>query len=429
MPEPVLIDEIPTYLAAQRWYGGDTAPKAVEVVRERRLLDERLTWMLVDADGDTYQLVLASVPADEQPDYLHGQDAHIVGLVDGDLWFDAALDTALMIDLLTDITAGAEKPLRVRPMGVEQSNTSLVFDERLVLKLFRRLHDGSNPDIEITGALVEAGFDHVARPISVWRDDPYDLAVVQDFLAGATEGWALALTSLRDLYGSDSADPSVQGGDFAAEATRLGRITADLHLSMAQAFGSSPAPTGDWAQAMRAQLGRLASDEPWFEAATEVFDGFAAADPGRAVRTHGDFHLAQVLRTDSGWYILDFEGEPARPVEDRRRPSSPLKDVAGMLRSLHYASEIALHEREEDEMAALGARAEAWERRNREAFLSGYLAADGITELLPPGDEGIAVALRAWELDKAIYELGYERSYRPDWARIPLSAIERLLAG
>ena len=147
-----------------------------------------------------------------------------------------------------------------------------------------------------------------------------------------------------------------------------------------------------------------------------------------AIRVHGDYHLGQVLRTDAGWFVLDFEGEPARPLEERRQPSSPLKDVAGMLRSFDYAAAVALRERPEEARAAHQQQALAWEERNRQAFLKGYFATDGVAELLP-GDTGdVLAALTAWVLDKAVYELGYEIAHRPDWAVIPEAAITRLVS-
>jgi maltokinase len=138
---------------------------------------------------------------------------------------------------------------------------------------------------------------------------------------------------------------------------------------------------------------------------------------------HGDYHLGQVLRTDAGWYVLDFEGEPARPLEERRRPTSALKDVAGMLRSFHYASAVARTERDAEELDELAA---AWEERNREAFLRGYLRAAGPGGVLPPDPDCVGAVMAAFELEKAVYELGYERAYRPDWEAIPLAALRRL---
>jgi maltokinase len=149
------------------------------------------------------------------------------------------------------------------------------------------------------------------------------------------------------------------------------------------------------------------------------------ADPGPAIRVHGDYHLAQVLRTDAGWYVLDFEGEPARPLEERTRPSSPLKDVAGMLRSLSYAPAVALSYQEDaDDLRELG---RAWEARNRDCFLAGYFRRAVEKEPILPADPAVRSAvLAAFELDKALYEVAYERANRPDWLRIPMEAVGRL---
>ena len=153
------------------------------------------------------------------------------------------------------------------------------------------------------------------------------------------------------------------------------------------------------------------------------------SDPGPGIRVHGDYHLGQVMRTDSGWYVLDFEGEPARSMEERVAFVSPLKDVTGMFRSFQYAAHFVLLEREDEHSEHLQRLAAAWESHNRNTFLDGYLSTGGIDALLPEsGPERAAVTL-AFELDKALYELGYEQAYRPDWASIPASAIRRLMAG
>jgi trehalose synthase-fused probable maltokinase len=151
------------------------------------------------------------------------------------------------------------------------------------------------------------------------------------------------------------------------------------------------------------------------------------SDAGPAIRVHGDYHLGQVMWTDRGWYVLDFEGEPARPLEQRTELSSPLKDVTGMVRSFQYASRAALADRSGPEMSTLESVAAAWERRNRAAFIDAYRSTAGIHDLLPDGDDAWDAVLSAYEMDKALYEVDYERSYRPDWVAIPLGAIARLL--
>ncbi|MEO7837470.1 MAG: phosphotransferase [Acidimicrobiales bacterium] len=418
---------LPAYLGRQRWFAGDE-PSSVEVVASEPLGDT-LLWLLAQAGGALYQLVIGTRPADERPDFTHGHEPQILGVVDGQLAFDALLDPEYARAVLKCVLPDQETSL-VRPMGAEQSNSSLVFDEDVVLKVFRRLHRGPNPDVEVTTALAAAGFDHVAEPLGVWRRDDLDLAVAARYLAGGAEGWALAQTSLRDLYATGSDDPATCGGDFAAEATRLGTVTATMHLALAAQFGAAPGEAGAWAAALEAQLHRLAAGDADPAAATTFVDRLrAAGDAGPAIRVHGDYHLGQVMRTDTGWFVLDFEGEPVRPLSERRSPTSPMKDVGGMLRSFHYAAQAVLIERdalEHDELLSLGV---SWERRNQGAFLAGYFGTENIETLLPAGPDQRDLVLAAFELEKAVYEVFYERAYRPDWAHIPLGAISRLLQG
>jgi maltokinase len=278
-----------------------------------------------------------------------------------------------------------------------------------------------------------------------------DLAFLQRFLAGATDGWNIALTSLRELFAEhsigatpppgdalggvapplESADPAEARGDFAGEAERIGEVTAELHQAMARGFGTTKVTGADWAAAMEEQLDRVLAPGAGSRGDGALADGARRIisrlreipDPGPAIRVHGDYHLGQVLRTDAGWFVLDFEGEPARPLEERTRPSSPLKDVAGMLRSLSYAPAVALSYQEDD----LSSLARAWETRNRDSFMSGYLRKAVEREPILPTDPAVRSAvLAAFELDKALYEVAYERANRPDWARIPLEAVGRL---
>jgi maltokinase len=320
----------------------------------------------------------------------------------------------------------------VRSMGAEQSNTSLVFDDRVIVKVFRGLVDGPQPDVEVPAKLVSVGFAHVPRPLAAWGRGGDDLALAQEFLVGGLEGWAAALTSLRDLYGSGLKDPAEVGGDFYAESGRLGQMTAEMHLALAAAYGVSldDGRVGEWADGMATALDDLRDEGPEIQAGARArIEALRrVADPGPAIRVHGDLHLGQVLRTDTGWYVLDFEGEPARSREARVRSTSPYKDVTGMLRSFQYAASAALRERAEDEDAdLLGELAAAWEVRNRGAFLEGYLGYGGIDELLPPDGDSRSAVMTAFELEKAVYELAYERSYRPEWIDIPRLAIRRLL--
>ena len=421
---------LPAYLGRQRWFAGEEPEKVV--VQEDEELMQGLHWLLVEADGARYQLVIGLRPADNPPEYLNGHEAGILGAVDGQLAFDATIDPEYAKALLARV-APDQEITHIRPMNVEQSNSSLVADDRLVLKLFRRLQHGPNPDVEVTEALAQAGFLHVAAPLATWSFEGSHLAVVQPYLSGGSEGWALALGSLRDLYAraeEGETDPAEAGGDFAAEACRLGQVTGRMHVALAEAFGTSPGDPEAWAEMARAQLARLQPGDVDAAAAASFIDRLTSlADAGAAIRVHGDYHLGQVLRTDAGWFVLDFEGEPARPLEERMLPSSPFKDVAGMVRSLHYATQVTLTEREPLQMEAVAGLDEAWERRNRDAFREGYLGVEGIDRLLPADDEARGVLVGAFELDKAVYEVLYERAHRPDWVEIPLHAIRRLLAG
>ena len=415
---------LPAHLGRQRWFSGPPPDSATVAVRED--LAEGLEWMLVDAGGARYQVVVGRRPAHAAPDFLHGHDHAVIGVVGDELVFDATLDPEYAKVLLARVAPGEEGAL-VRPMGAEQSNTSLVFDDRVVLKVFRRLHAGPNPDVEVTLGLAAQGFGSVAAPVGVWRREDVDLAVVTPYLAGGADGWALALTSLRDLYAGESEDPSAVGGDFAAEAGRLGEVTAGMHLALAGAFGAGSGDPAAWADLVEVQMARLEDGDVDPVAGKEFVERLRAVRmPGSAIRVHGDYHLGQVMRTDSGWFVLDFEGEPVRPLAERQVPSSPLKDVGGMLRSLQYAAAVALSERDAHEHGGLRARAEAWEQRNRTSFLRGYLGTDGVGELLPAGADRDAV-LAAFELDKAVYEVLYERAHRPEWVEIPLGAVRRLL--
>ena len=418
---------LPAYLGRQRWFSGEQ-PETVEVEVSAWLVD-RLRWLVVDADGSRYQLVVGLGPADDPPEFLQGHDAEVLGAVDGCVAFDAVLDPELARELLSRVSPG-EDARHVRPLAAEQSNSSLIFDDRLFLKLFRRLHTGPNPDVEVTTALAAVGFAHVAEPLGVWRHDDMDLAVCEPYLAGGAEGWALALTSLRDLYASGCADPSQVGGDFFPEAQRLGQVTAAMHLALAEAFEAQPGDADAWCDIVEAQLSRLQPDDLDAAAAKDFVARMrSVGDAGASVRVHGDYHLGQVMRTDTGWFVLDFEGEPARSLDERRLPSSPYKDVSGMLRSLQYAAHVALLECDEAERDNLMTAGTAWEARNREAFLGGYLGTEGIDALLPAGDADREALLAAFELDKAVYEVLYERAHRPDWLDIPRAAVRRLLDG
>lgn len=355
-------------------------------------------------------------------------------------------------------------PQSIRPLGREQSNSSMVRAEREVLKVFRRLTEGLSPEIEMTEALAERGFTHVPAPLSVmqYRREGHEdtlLAIVQPYLTGGTEGWALALTSLRDLLASAAAgdepegmaaDAAVlaQGSNFIPESERIGQVTARMHLALAgdglppplRPEPIAPATLRAWAEAMRGELDGLIERggeavQALLPVRPQLHRALLAitelADRGLAIRYHGDYHLGQLLRTNSGWTVLDFEGEPDRDIEARRARSSPLRDVAGMMRSLDYAAAVELRDWSEPakpDHPLLASRAEAWARLNREAFWRAYLAEVTGTPLLP-SEAAASVLLRAYQIQKAVYEVAYELGHRPDWVTIPLAFLLGAAAG
>jgi maltokinase len=390
-----------------------------------------------EARTDRYQLLVGFRP--ELPQRLR----HVaIGETEDGCAYDAVHDAEVTGVLLASIAGDTDLgALRFRHMpgteidtsprslvlGGEQSNTSLVFGDAYICKLFRKVIPGVNPELEVVSALAERGSPHIARPYG-WMEADVDgqnttLAFTQEFLPTASDGWALALTSVRDLYGclhGTAADDA--GGDFSAESHRLGMATAHLHKELASAFPTSTVEAPEvkrMAEGFRRRLEAAISEVPKLAehaaAAHEAFDRLV--DTGRPIvvqRVHGDYHLGQVMRTPSEWVVLDFEGEPGQPLSERRALDSPLRDVAGMLRSFDYAARHLLAGR--PDAASLEPRAAEWAARNRAAFIAGYSAGGGRIH----GDD--AVLLRALELSKAAYEVVYESRNRPTWLDIPLAA-------
>jgi len=445
---------LPAWLAAQRWFSTEAElPKSVKVVDRDDFggVHPHLLWTLIEVDGSAlYQLPLGLRPEAELGTVLEGHDAARIGVIDGPggrtVVYDGLVDGSICRALFDVVVDGAQAATAVRPIGAEQSNTSLVFDNRLILKVFRRLSRGANPDLEVTQALTDAGFPNIAPVVATWQRGDLDLAVCQPYLADGTEGWALALGSVRDLLradltasssttggpaspGSSRPAPGAAGGDFSDEARRLGEATAGLHLALATQFGVTPFDPSGLIGSLRSSAAALSLEQQdALGLLVERLERVPAGSTGACVRIHGDFHLGQTLRAAGGWYIFDFEGEPARPLADRVRPTSPVKDVAGMLRSFHYAAAVGLRELAPDQRPDLADQADAWEEHNREAFRSGYLGVVGIDALLPSEPEALKAVFDGFEVEKAIYELAYERAYRPDWVAIPMAAIERLLS-
>jgi trehalose synthase-fused probable maltokinase len=447
-------DALQEWIVAQRWFGSKSREVSqIDIAEAVPLRTDAplLVLALVEArfgEGthETYQVPLGLRPADE------GWSDRVIVEADGWTVYDALADAAQGRELLHRIrqgdrvpvedgalrfnwaasaAAGAAGSVEVRPVGVEQSNSSVVYGESLILKAFRRVEPGVNPELELLRFLSEREFPHIA-PLAGWyeiqgRQIDATLGILQEYLAGAHDGWELTLDglerdptglldSLRTLgevtgelhtaLGSEHSDPAFAPDEPSVESLAL--LTADVDEQIERLFVDLPesealAPLAGRGQDVRERLQML----------SHIGAG------GRVIRTHGDLHLGQTMLTDRGWVILDFEGEPARPLPERRLKRSPLRDVAGMLRSFSYA--------------AAGVRIlrgteppEDWEQRARETYLEGYRERVD-SALLPPGQQATDQLLAVFELEKAVYELRYELNNRPDWVGIPVAGIVRLL--
>lgn len=312
----------------------------------------------------------------------------------------------------------------------EQSNTSVIVDVTdgdgspapVIIKVFRRLAAGDNPDVVLQTALAGAGCDRVPSTIGAvaghWSVPGSDevvrghLAFAQEFLPNVEDAWRIALRSAES------------GADFTGEARALGAATARVHARLATALGTRPV-TAEGAAAlvdeMTTRLDAALDERPELDrhrdGAGAAYDAARRATWPPLQRIHGDYHLGQVLHSpERGWILVDFEGEPLRPLTDRQRPDSVLRDIAGMLRSIDYAGGSV-------ELERPGASTRDWVTAAQQAFLDGYADEGG----WDPRDRPALLA--AFELDKAMYEVVYETRHRPDWTGIPLAAIDRLATG
>jgi len=456
-PAPVAPSEqaLVEFVTAQRWYGS----KSREVVRAHivetvplETISPRCAVALVEVrfqpgTHETYQLPLAYRPAAE------GATEGAIDEVDGWTVLDglaepafarevvdamrsgrtlAGGDGTIELRLTGSFPAAGDPPSRVVLLGAEQSNSSLVLDDSLILKVYRRLEAGINPELELLRFLTLHDFPNIAalRGWYEYAGRPIDatLGLLQDYVPAGSDGWTFALDALES-------DPE----EFIAAARRLGEVTGAMHAVLASDT-TDPNFAVEEASAESLALLVASVDEEVERIFVDLPDDLEALAPiarrgdevrdqlrmlshagtlGRVIRHHGDLHLGQVLRRGDDWIMLDFEGEPARSLSERRQKRSPLRDVAGMLRSFAYAASAAPMLRDVEVPPD-------FEQRAREEFLTGYRATVD-SSLLPPSEQAIERLLSVFELEKAVYELRYELDNRPEWIGIPVAGIERLL--
>ncbi|MHA3701416.1 maltokinase N-terminal cap-like domain-containing protein [Jatrophihabitans sp. YIM 134969] len=476
-PAPQLADRFAEWIPRQRWFGGKGRPVTIGARRvgglvKGDLADERDSgaplgiWVAEILYGDDGSTDLYQVPVSAYGERIEPLDHALIGVIDREgspvFVYDGLHDKYVTGRWLAGIrlagTDGASSgPLHfdriVEPdavpvdstslvLGGEQSNTSLVYGDTAIMKVFRRLQPGINPDIEVHAALSKLGGSNIATLLgSVAADgvflteadggqgpdaEPTSLAMVQEFMTTATDGWELAKISVRDLLAEADLHADEAGGDFAGEAERLGAATAAVHAELAQAFGTAELTSEDLAargRDMAARLDVAVTVVPQLaQLEAGLREAFAALgslpEPVLGQRVHGDLHLGQCLRTARRWVVLDFEGEPAKNIASRRAYDSALRDVAGMLRSFDYVARHMIVDVGSTPQTEY--RSTEWAVRNRDAFCNGYSEVAGFD----PRDQ--AVLLRALEADKAVYEAVYEARNRPSWLGIPLASLGRI---
>jgi maltokinase len=516
--------QLAAFIEGARWFGGKGRDGVVTDVRRLGMVAEHGPRVVVDLAEVTYpdgDVEVYQVPLALYTDPQHRLDHAFVGWwEDPEVgWthaYDAVHDREAMAAYLRAFAYPPDGPLTFHrlpgepldpsahstPFTGEQSNSSVAFGEQALLKVFRRVTPGVNPDIEIHDVLTRAGSDNVAalygwieardfeaggfetgarapssttgapgarapssttgapgarapssttgvpgagghssttgapgagapssttggQPPSTTGGGPLQLGMLQQFLRTASDGWELALTSVRNLFAEADLYADEVGGDFAGEAQRLGEAVSRIHALLAEHFPTVQRTAADHRSLADAMTARLEAAlpvvpelEPHADHLRGLFAAVATIGEDTAQRVHGDLHLGQTLRTAKGWKIVDFEGEPAKPLSERVAPDSPWRDVAGMLRSFDYAPRVAQMTAAatgDDGSEQRAYRAAEWSARNQAAFLEAY-AGRALT-----GDE--QTLLTAYVADKAVYECVYEARNRPTWLSIPMAAL------
>ncbi|HXQ76376.1 MAG TPA: hypothetical protein VN791_07775 [Acidimicrobiales bacterium] len=405
--------------------GGETGSAPVRVVEAQVLARGRpgIIDVVARVGPRLVHLPLGLREPGGETKFLAGDEDPVLGVYEDDdglaVAFDAMRDAEVVTALLRHVAAQDADPALVRQIARTAGSVTLAVEERLAFTVFSELVDGPRAGLSLLLALDEVGFNHIAPPVAVWRRSGRDLGIVQEYLAGASSGRDLAVTSVRDLYASGG-PPELAGGDFGAEAHRLGTMTARMHLGLEQAFGRRRGDVGAWADALEEAVRPVAPtllDRP--DVGLLLDELRALTVPSSAIRTHGDFHIGRVARTEQGWYVTDFspggqpviaagvvgtasEGEPNGPVF-----RSPLADVADLLWSLGAVAADAAAERDPGGREGLGELAHAWEQRNRRAFFAGYLGVAGISGLVPPGRDAVRVLVGAFEIERVADRLAH----------------------
>ena len=417
------------FVHEQRWFGGKSLEVTdAEIVdegmlrRRPRLADALVELRYGDGNHDLYQLLLGDDAFDVIADPATGYEllrlvaeSATVPTNDGQISFER-------YEKLPGLRFGSS-----RVLGVEQSNSSLVVDEACFLKVYRRIEAAENPDLEVNRFLVSHGYEHVPQLYGWWSySGPLlaaTLGMVQEYVPGSIDGWSLALEQLLD-----------RPDEFIGRVRRLGEVIGELHTTLASDADDPAFAPEDPSPESLAILTATVDDDidqvflhlPQDDDAVAPIAGrgdsvrellrslTSVGSIGRRIRDHGDLHLGQVLWANDDWLVIDFEGEPARPLPERRAKRSPLRDVAGMLRSFTYAASVA------------GVPRDPFEEQARAEFLEGYFEKVHGSGLLPPR-EATERLLRIFELEKAVYELRYELRHRPDWVPVPVAGIVRLL--